>query len=407
MESQSPSNMGNPSPLLHWMDNSIMPYAETSPIFQDPDGQFYSLGMEMPMYDGEGRDHFSESYLASSFYAHVDSGSPSREMDYICSPQIIHLDHANIDHTGSQSELSFDYPSFPIDGSANLTLAGEVVGLVSTETGHNSCWDHPGLASRARQFLDISSLQPESITDPHLPWPGSYIDPSMSPGFGSSSSLDMPPPDAGSLLLGMPPPGIESSALSIPSPGIDLSSLGMPSSNIDSLPSSMLSLSRSPYTGDGSQDINQFSAAQTSSAGQSLQVPRDILSSPSPVRSQPAITSAKDYQDQILKQDRQNGLSYKQIKEIRNFGVSESTLRGRYRNLMKSSHQRPRKPVWTLADVELLKIAVPLFTLTAGSRRISWKAVSEFIHTHGDSPYTFAYATCHKKWLDLIKRGLV
>ncbi|KAG5919659.1 hypothetical protein E4U61_000721 [Claviceps capensis] len=394
MESKSPTNMGNPSPLLHWMDNPIIPYTEPSPIFQDPDGQFYSLGMEMPMYDGEGRDHFSESYLASSFYAHVDSGSPSRVMDYIYSPQVIHLDHANVDHTGSQSEVSFDYPSFLIDGSANLTITGEVVGLVSTETEHNSCWDHPGLASRARQFLEISSQQPESMADLHLPWPGSYINPSMSPGFGSSSSL------------GMPPPGIESSALSIPSPGIDLSSLGMPSSNIDSLPPSILSLSRSLYTGGGSQDIDQVSAAQTSSAGQSLQVPRDILGSPSPVRSQPAITSAKDYQDQILKQDRQNGLSYKQIKEMRNFGVSESTLRGRYRNLMKSSHQRPRKPTWTLADVELLKVAVPLFTLTAGSRRVSWKAVSEFIHTHGDSPYTFAYATCHKQWLDLIKRGL-
>ncbi|KAG5948712.1 hypothetical protein E4U60_001065 [Claviceps pazoutovae] len=361
-----------------------MPYAEALPVFQHPDGQFYPLGMEMPTYDGEGRGYISESYLASSFCApvRVDSGSPSREMDYICSPQIIHLDHANIDHTGSQSEVSFDYPSFPIDGSANLTLAGEVVGLVSTETEHNSCWDHPGLASRALQFLDISSKQPESITDPHLPWPGSYIDPSMSPDVGTSS-LSIPSPDAGSLLL------------------------GMPSSNINSLPLSMPSLSRSPYTGDGNQGINQSSVAQPSPAGQSPQVRRDYLYSPSPVQTQPAITSAKEYQDQILKQDRQNGLSYKQIKEIRNFGVSESTLRGRHRNLMKTSHQRPRKPTWTERDVELLKIAVPHFTLTAGRRRVSWKPVSEFIHTHGDSPYAFAFATCHKKWLELIKRGIV
>ncbi|KAG5942391.1 hypothetical protein E4U59_001154 [Claviceps monticola] len=386
MESKSPSNMDDPSPLLHRMDNPIMPYVEPSPIFQDQDGQFYSLGMEMPVYDGEGRGYFSESYLASSFYAHVDSGSPSREMDYICSPQTIKsFDHAGIviDHTGSQSEVSFDYSSFPIDGSANSTLAGEVVGLVSTETEHNSCWDHPGLASRARQFLEIPSQQPELIGDPHLLWSGSYIDPSMSSGLCSSSYLSMPSSDAGSLLLGMPSPAIDSLYLSMPS------------------------LSRSPNTEDGNHDINQSSAAQPSSSGQSPQVPRDILSNPSPVRSQPAITSAKDYQDQILKQDRQNGLSYKQIKAIRNFGVSESTLRGRHRNLMKSSHQRPRKPVWTLADVELLKIAVPRFTLTAGSRRVSWKAVSEFIHTHGNSPYAFAYATCHKKWLDLTKRGIV
>ncbi|KAG5942392.1 hypothetical protein E4U59_001155 [Claviceps monticola] len=363
-----------------------MPYAEALPVFQHPDEQFYSLGMEMPMYDGEGRGYISESYLASSFYAHVDSGSPSREMDYICSPQTYQsFDHASIviDHTGSQSEVSFDYSSFPIDGSANSTLAGEVVGLVSTETEHNSCWDHPGLASRARQFLEIPSQQPELIGDPHLSWPGSYIDPSMSSGLGSSSSLSMPSPDAGSLLLGMPPPGIGSPPLRMPS------------------------LSRSPNTEDGNHDINQSSVAQPSSAGLSPQVRRDHFSSPSPVQPQPVITSAKEYQDQILKEDRKNGWSYKQIKEIRNFTVSESTLRGRHRNLMKSSHQRPRKPIWTERDVELLTTSVPHFTLMAGRRRVSWKAVSKFIHTHGDSPYAFAFATCHKKWLELIRLGHV
>ncbi|KAG5969444.1 hypothetical protein E4U58_001446 [Claviceps cyperi] len=380
MESQSQSYMGNPSPLLHWMDNSIMPCAEASPVFQHPDGQFYPLGMEMPIYDEEGQGYFSfpETYLEtpSSFCAHVDSGSPSRKMEYICGPQIIQsFDHGNTNYTDSQSEVSFDYSSFPIDGSANLTRTCKVAGLVSTETEHYSCWDHPGLASRARQFLEIPSQQPESIADPHLSWPGSYMDPSMSPGAGTSS-------------FGMPSPGIDSSSLSMSSPGIGSSSLTMPS------------LSGSSYTEDG---INQFSVAQPLSAEQSLQVQRDFLSSPSPVRSPPAITSAKDYQDQILKEDRQNGLSYKQIKANRNFAVSESTLRGRYRNLMKSSHQRPRKPTWTDKDVELLKFAVPHFTLTAGSRRVSWKAVSEFIYTHGDSPYAFAFATCHKKWLELKK----
>ncbi|KAG6284251.1 hypothetical protein E4U09_008102 [Claviceps aff. purpurea] len=205
------------------------------------------------------------------------------------------------------------------------------------------------------------------------------MDPSMSPGVGTSS-LSIPSPDAGSLLLGMPPPGIDSAPLSMPS------------------------LSRSPYTED---NINQSSVAQPSYAGQSPQVQRDYLYSPSPVSSQPAITSAKEYQDQILMQDRQNGWSYKQIKAIRNFTVSESTLRGRHRNLVKTSHQRPRKPIWTKRDVELLMIAVPHFTHTAGRCRVSWKAVSEFIHTNGDSPYAFAFATCHKKWLDLIRLGHV
>ncbi|KAG6182964.1 hypothetical protein E4U36_002977 [Claviceps purpurea] len=416
MESQSLPDMGNTSPLLHWMNNPLMPYEEPSPIFQDPDGQFYSLGMDMPMYDGEGRGYLSDSYMANSFYAHVDSGSPSREMDHIYSPQIYQpFEHAN-DYTDSQSQVSFDYSSFPIDGSANLALEGEVVGLVSTETERNSCWDHPGLASRARQFLEIPLPQPEPVADPNLSWAGSYIDPSMSPGLGSSSSLSMHSSDAGLSafsipsagiglsFLGMPSPGIGSLAVGMPSPGIDSLSLSMPSPGIDSLSLSMPSLSRSPHTED---NVNQSSTAQPSYAGQSLQVPRDFLSSLSPVNAQPAITSAKEYQDQVLMQDRRNGWSYKQIKTIRNFGVSESTLRGRHRTLVKGSHQRPRKPIWTLADVELLKIAVPRSTHAAGSRRVSWKSVSEFIHTNGDSPYAFAYATCHKKWQELIKRGIV
>ncbi|KAG6091415.1 hypothetical protein E4U30_006994 [Claviceps sp. LM220 group G6] len=105
----------------------------------------------------------------------------------------------------------------------------------------------------------------------------------------SSSSLSMPSPDAGPLFLGMP-------------------------------------------------GVNQPVMAQPSSAGRSPEVQRDYLYSPSPVRSQPAIISAKDYQDQILKEDRLNGWSYKKIRAVRNFGVTESTLCGRYRNLIKRSH---------------------------------------------------------------------
>ncbi|KAG6028161.1 hypothetical protein E4U19_001640 [Claviceps sp. Clav32 group G5] len=389
MGSQSPYDMGNPSPPLHWKNNPTLPCAEASPVFQHPDGQFYPLGMEMPMYDGEGRGYFSGSYLASSLYASVDSGSPSNEMDYMSSPQIIDsINHADTGFTDSQSGVSFDYSGFPIDVSlpANLTLTEEEVDLVSTGTEHYSYWDHPGLTSSARQFLEIPSQMPEPMADPNLSWPGSYIDLSISPDVDSSSSLGMPPPGIGSSSaapVGMPSPGIGSSPLSIPS------------------------LSRSSYPEDG---VDQSSAAQPSSAGQSPQVQRDFIHSASPVATQvtqPAMLNAKEYQDQILKADRQNGLSYKQIKAIRNFTVSESTLRGRYRNLMKSSHQRPRKPVWTERDVDLLKMAVPLFSFTAGSRRVSWKAVSEFIHTHGDSPYAFAFATCHKKWLELIEHGIV
>ncbi|KAG5964151.1 hypothetical protein E4U56_002390 [Claviceps arundinis] len=365
--------------MSQWMDTPIMPCTEDSPIFQHPDGQFYQLGMAMPMYDGEGRGYFTENYMPSSFDAHVDSGSPSCEMDYIWSSQMIQsFDHDTTDYTDSQSEVSFDFSGFPIDGSTNVSLTGEEVNLVSTEAHYNSCWDHPGLVSGAPQFLEVSPQRPEPIADPNLSWPDIYIDPSTSPEFISSLSLSMPSPGAGPLFLGMPPPGISPSFLGIPSPGIDSLSLSMPG-------------------------VNQPSTAQPSSAGHSPQVQRSFMHSPSPVPTQPAITNAKEYQDQILMQDRRNGWSYKRIKEVRNFGVSESTLRGRYRNLTKRSHERPRSPTWTDKDVQLLKIAVPYFTSTTGSRKVSWKAVSEFIHSRGDSPYAFAYATCHKKWLKLTK----
>ncbi|KAG6060833.1 hypothetical protein E4U32_003231 [Claviceps aff. humidiphila group G2b] len=259
--------------------------------------------------------------------------------------------------------------------STNVSLTGEEVNLVSTEAQYNSCWDDPDLASRARQFLDISSKRPEPMDDPNLSWPGRHMDPSISTSVGTSSS-SIPSPDIGSLLSGMPPPGIDSSSSSMPS------------------------LSTSSYAEDG-VDQSSVAATQPSSVGQSLQVQRDYLYSPSPVRSQPAIISAKDYQDQIPQEDRRNGWSYKKIRTVRNFGVTESTLRGRYQNLIKSSHERPRSPTWTEKDVQLLMIAVPRFTPTTGSRRVSWKAMSEFIQTHGDSPYTFAYATCKKMWVKL------
>ncbi|KAG5964153.1 hypothetical protein E4U56_002392 [Claviceps arundinis] len=409
MGSQWSSDMGNPSPILHWTDDPIMPLTEASPVFQHPDGQFYSM---YPWAIGNGDSH-TES------------------------------------------------------GSTNVSLTGEAVNLVSTEAQYNSCWDDPDLASRARQFLDISSKRPEPMADiyidpstspecissSNLSWPGSHMDPSISTSVGTSSS-SIPSPDIGSLLLGMPPPGIDSSSSSMPS------------------------LSTSSYAEDG-VDQSSVAATQPSSVGQSPQVQRDYLYSPSPVRSQPAIISAKDYQDQILQEDRRsgwsykkiravrnfgvtestlrgrravpepheeqppasekpnrrlpgnhpspspvptqpaiinakeyqdrilmedrrNGWSYKKIRTVRNFGVTESTLRGRCRNLTKSSHERPRSPTWTEKDVQLLMIAVPRFTPTTGSRKVSWKAMAEFIQTHGDSPYTLAYATCKKKWIKLL-----
>ncbi|KAG5956843.1 hypothetical protein E4U57_002253 [Claviceps arundinis] len=273
--------------------------------------------------------------------ANVDSGSPSCLMDYTCSPEIMQsFDHDTTDYASSQGEVSFYFSGFPMDG----IRVDQCVARRSQE-------------KLARQFLDISSKRPEPMADiyidpstssecissSNLSWPGSHMDPSISTSVGTSSS-SIPSPDIGSLLLGMPPPGIDSSSSSMPS------------------------LSTSSYAEDG-VDQSSVAATQPSSVGQPPQVQRDYLYSPSPVRSQPAIISAKDYQDQILQEDRRSGWSYKKIRAVRNFGVTESTLRGRCRNLTKSSHERPRSPTWTEKDAQLLMIAVPRFTPTSHDRQ--------------------------------------
>lgn len=55
--------------------------------------------------------------------------------------------------------------------------------------------------------------------------------------------------------------------------------------------------------------------------------------------------------NRLLIHCKQEGMSYKAIKEYGGFEEAESTLRGRYRTLIKRKDQRPRKPEWTKGDV--------------------------------------------------------
>lgn len=50
--------------------------------------------------------------------------------------------------------------------------------------------------------------------------------------------------------------------------------------------------------------------------------------------------------DRKLVEWRESGMSYKEIMAKGNFGLEESTLRGRYRTLTKSKDKRLRKPIW-------------------------------------------------------------
>jgi hypothetical protein len=56
-------------------------------------------------------------------------------------------------------------------------------------------------------------------------------------------------------------------------------------------------------------------------------------------------------EDQVLLEGKKKGLSYKEILHSHDFGIAESTLRGRYRSLTKDSAQRVRKPFWYDDDV--------------------------------------------------------
>lgn len=61
--------------------------------------------------------------------------------------------------------------------------------------------------------------------------------------------------------------------------------------------------------------------------------------------------------DRKLIKWRQEGLSYREIKERGGFSEAESTLRGRYRTLTKRREDRPRKPVWRKMDVSAESIS--------------------------------------------------
>lgn len=63
---------------------------------------------------------------------------------------------------------------------------------------------------------------------------------------------------------------------------------------------------------------------------------------------------ARAEQDALLVKLRNQGKSYKQIRQIGRFTEAESTLRGRYRTLTKSREQRVRRPEWTDKDVSIL-----------------------------------------------------
>ncbi|TGZ79909.1 hypothetical protein EX30DRAFT_349871 [Ascodesmis nigricans] len=108
---------------------------------------------------------------------------------------------------------------------------------------------------------------------------------------------------------------------------------------------------------------------------------------------------AYDRNDAWLVHYRMQSIPYKNIKAILNLDEAESTLRGRYRTLIKPKNQRLRRPPWTEKDKELL-----LGIVDPDSPNIKWKQVSEYIHQNGGS-YQFGSSTCKKQYNQLVTEG--
>ncbi|KIW91952.1 uncharacterized protein Z519_06934 [Cladophialophora bantiana CBS 173.52] len=122
--------------------------------------------------------------------------------------------------------------------------------------------------------------------------------------------------------------------------------------------------------------------------------------------------------DTLLVQLKDQGMSYKVIKERLQFEEAESTLRGRYRALTKPREARLRKPEWGDRDIQLLfeavshcsksnpinlQVATDLDAISIGQfvNKVPWKQVAEYMESSG--AYRYGNATVKKKYLEVLR----
>ncbi|EXJ88373.1 hypothetical protein A1O1_05303 [Capronia coronata CBS 617.96] len=126
--------------------------------------------------------------------------------------------------------------------------------------------------------------------------------------------------------------------------------------------------------------------------------------------------------DEYLVRCKEQGMSYKQIKESGGFDEAESTLRGRYRALTKPREARLRKPEWGQREIDLLfegvahcsksstgnllpGTGVDAATISQFVNKVPWKQVAEYMENRG--AYRYGNATVKKKYLEVLKaRGI-
>ncbi|KIX98804.1 uncharacterized protein Z520_05265 [Fonsecaea multimorphosa CBS 102226] len=219
-------------------------------------------------------------------------------------------------------------------------------------------------------------------------------------------------------------------------PGFDLSSLNYPP--LPELPSSGddqfdFQSGPSAFTTDQYLPIVHYQELESASApDQSAQYP-DLWASETAIQSPTGPTNISTPQgrhlgvkggqrdtskDMLLVQMKDQGLSYKVIKERLKFEEAESTLRGRYRALTKPREARLRKPEWGDQDIRLLFEAVShcskstsvnlntardLDAVSIGQfvNKVPWKQVAEYMASKG--AYRYGNATVKKKYLEVLK----
>ncbi|KAJ9643511.1 hypothetical protein H2199_004190 [Coniosporium tulheliwenetii] len=128
---------------------------------------------------------------------------------------------------------------------------------------------------------------------------------------------------------------------------------------------------------------------------------------------QATATERRASKDALLLRLKREGKSYKQIKEEGAFRETESTLRGRLRNLVKPKEKRVRKPIWTTKDGARRyhngKRQSNDDSEDSGDdaeineKKVAWRLVAEYIELNGGS-YQFGNTTCKKKWCAIMKR---
>lgn len=118
------------------------------------------------------------------------------------------------------------------------------------------------------------------------------------------------------------------------------------------------------------QDYPSGFASSSHAETDSLPVPSSSTATDA-ASDQPS-SAERSAQDEFLLNSRLSGMKYSQIRKLGNFKEAESTLRGRFRTLVKPKEARVRNPQWQEIDVSTIKHMSPFFSIKSS---LSYRAL--------------------------------